>query len=78
MPVAALEICGQGSASWSPDIVEWMKQEMNKAILAESYQEFLACLNKKLTVIKTEEEITAALKKATDIYGELIEKYIKE
>lgn len=60
------------------DVVAWMKQEMNKAILSDSYQEFLAGLNKSLTEIKTEEEITAALKKATDIYGALIETYIKE
>jgi tripartite-type tricarboxylate transporter receptor subunit TctC len=63
----------------TPDeIVEWMKQQMNAAIISDSYQQFLAGLNKELTVIKTEEEITAALKKATDTYRTLIEKYIKE
>lgn len=61
----------------TPDeIVEWLKQQMNEALMSDSYQEFLAGLNKKITTVKTEEEITAALKKASDTYGTLIDKYI--
>lgn len=60
------------------DIVEWLKQQMNEALMSDSYQEFLAGLNKKMTEVKTEEEITAALKKATDTYGALIDTYINK
>ncbi len=58
------------------DIVEWLKQQMNEALMSDSYQAFLATIKKSLTKIATEEEITASLKKATDIYGDLIQKYL--
>ncbi|MBL7007093.1 MAG: tripartite tricarboxylate transporter substrate binding protein [Spirochaetia bacterium] len=61
----------------TPDnIVEWLKQQMNKGLMSETYQDFLATIKKSMTKVATEEEITAALKKASDTYGELINKYI--
>ena len=59
------------------DIVEWFKQQMNEALMSDSYQNFLATIKKTMTKTATEEEITAALKKATDTYGALIRKYLK-
>lgn len=61
----------------TPDeIVDWMKQQMNEALISQSYQDFLATIKKSMTEVATEEEITAALKKASDLYGGLIEKYL--
>ena len=62
----------------TPDeIVEYLKKKMNEGLMSESYQSFLATIKKSMTETPTEEEITAALKKATDIYGSLIQKYLK-
>jgi len=61
----------------TPDeIVEWFKQQMNEALMSDSYQDFLATIKKSMTETATEEEITAALKKASDTYGALIRKYL--
>lgn len=60
----------------TPDeIVEWLKQQMNEALMSDSYQAFLASLNKEMTEIRSEEEITAALKNASETYGALLSKY---
>ena len=43
----------------------------------DAYQEFLTTQNETMTTIHTEEEITARLQEASDMYAHIISEYLK-
>ena len=59
------------------EIVSWLKTQINETLAGEEYQTFLATQNETMDHIYTEEELTARLKEASDMYANIISKYIK-
>lgn len=62
----------------TPDeIVSYLKDRIYTALASEGYQSFLATMNEKMDHIYTEEELTARLQEASDMYANIISKYMK-
>lgn len=62
----------------TPDaIVEYLKEKICEALASDAYQEFLATQNETMTTIQTEEEITARLQEASEMYAHIISKYLQ-